>query len=80
MAGLLDAIFPSSDGGGLLDFLKRNAMNQQPLQNGAPGDTAQYGGAPQPAPVTSPSAGITRLMLSARVTAGGCETRITATV
>lgn len=40
--GLLDSIFPPQ-GGGLLDFLRNNAMNQQML--GSP-DQAQYGGPP----------------------------------
>ncbi|VIO73902.1 hypothetical protein [Bradyrhizobium ivorense] len=47
MAGLLDAIFPgSSDGGGLLAFLKRNA-DLQAMPSGLPSDTAQYSDAPQ---------------------------------
>ncbi|WP_316176150.1 hypothetical protein [Bradyrhizobium sp. SZCCHNRI1073] len=44
MAGLLDAIFAPS-GGGLLDFLRNNAINQQ-MPSGLPSDQAQYG-APQ---------------------------------
>ena len=40
--GLLDALFQGSQGGGLLDFLKNNALNQQ--MPGMPqGDAAQYG-------------------------------------
>lgn len=59
MGGLLDALFPtdSGGGGGLLDFLKYNALNQQPGQTGAPGDQAQYGqpyGLPPYAPQQQP--------------------------
>jgi hypothetical protein len=43
--GLLDSLFPQQ-GGGLLDFLRQNAMNQQ-FGGGLPSDQAQYG---QPAP------------------------------
>ena len=43
MAGLLDF---SGSGGGLLDFLRNNALNQQLQTVGAPGDMAQYGQAP----------------------------------
>jgi hypothetical protein len=55
MAGLLDMLVPSSDGGGLLDFLKRNAR-LQPLMAGLPSDQADYGPAPAmagPAPAMS---------------------------
>jgi hypothetical protein len=40
MAGLLDGLFGSS-GGGILDFLRANAMNQQ-FSSGLPSDQAQY--------------------------------------
>lgn len=40
--GLLDALFQGSGGGGLLDFLQNNAMNQ-PMPGMQPQDTAQYG-------------------------------------
>jgi hypothetical protein len=69
--GLLDSLFTGSQGGGLLDFLRANAMNQQ-MQSGLPSDQAQYGGpmgamaqmppaqpqnAPQaPPPITAPAA------------------------
>src|SRR6185437_14219735 len=57
--GLLDALFSGSQGsgGGLLDFLRNNAVNQQ-MPGMLPSDTAQYApmGAmaqsPQSAPVT----------------------------
>jgi hypothetical protein len=39
--GLLDALL-SGSGGGLLDFLHNNGLNQQPMQ-GLPSDQAQYG-------------------------------------
>jgi hypothetical protein len=39
--GLLDALF-SGDTGGLLDLIRSNGMNQQPMQ-GLPSDQAQYG-------------------------------------
>jgi len=39
--GLLDSLFPQQ-GGGLLDFLRQNAMNQQ-FGGGLPSDQAQYG-------------------------------------
>lgn len=45
MAGLLD--FIGSQGGGLLDFLRQNAMNQQ-FSSGLPSDQAQYGSPIQP--------------------------------
>src|SRR4051812_47168186 len=41
MAGILDFI-GSQGGGGLLDFLRNNAMNQQ-FPSGRPEDQAQYG-------------------------------------
>jgi hypothetical protein len=40
--GLLDGLLGSSGGGGLLDFLRANAMNQQ-FSSGLPSDQAQYG-------------------------------------
>jgi hypothetical protein len=41
--GLLDSLFAGpSQGGGLLDFLRNNAMNQQ-FSSGLPSDQAQYG-------------------------------------
>lgn len=44
--GLLDALFQSGgSGGGLLDFLKNNALNQQ-MPSGLPSDQAQYGSSP----------------------------------
>lgn len=48
MAGLLDALFAQSggSGGGLLDFLRNNALNQQ-FSSGLPSDQAQYGPMPQ---------------------------------
>jgi hypothetical protein len=42
VAGLLDSIFPGASGGGLLDFLRNNAMNQQ-FGSGLQSDQAQYG-------------------------------------
>ncbi|HJP69398.1 MAG TPA: hypothetical protein VJ846_10890 [Sphingomicrobium sp.] len=51
--GLLDALFPQSDGG-LLDFLKGNAAFQRPTDTGLPSDQAQYPGQPQYAPQPSP--------------------------
>lgn len=39
--GLLDALLPSGSGGGLLDFLRTNALNQQ-MPNGQSSDQAQY--------------------------------------
>lgn len=43
MAGLLDLLTaPSGGGGGLLDFLRNNALNQQPT-GGLASDQAQYG-------------------------------------
>lgn len=39
--GLLDGLFAGSSGGGLLDFLRNNAMNQQ-MAGGLPSDQAQY--------------------------------------
>jgi hypothetical protein len=39
--GLLDSLF-SNDSGGLLDFLRNNALNQQ-FSSGLPSDQAQYG-------------------------------------
>jgi hypothetical protein len=39
--GLLDGLLGNS-GGGLLDFLRQNAMNQQMLPGGLPSDQAQY--------------------------------------
>src|SRR6185312_14699220 len=63
MAGLLDLLSPGSDGGGLLDFLKRNANAAiADTPTGAPGDTANYGGTgapifnPQQAPPGQPIA------------------------
>lgn len=48
--GLLDALFPNSDGGGILDFLKHNAMAQgQNFQSGLSSDQAQYGAPAVPA-------------------------------
>jgi hypothetical protein len=41
--GLLDAIFSGGSGGGLLDFLRNNAINQQMLPARLPSDQAQYG-------------------------------------
>lgn len=46
--GLLDALVPYSDGGGLLDFLKRNAMSQS-FPSGLPSDQAQYDAPQMPA-------------------------------
>lgn len=40
--GLLDALLSGDTGGGLLDFLRNNAMNQQ-APAGLPSDQAQYG-------------------------------------
>jgi hypothetical protein len=40
--GLLDALFSGSQGGGLLDFLRSNALNQQ-MPSGLSSDQAQYG-------------------------------------
>ena len=40
--GLLDQLFSGNSGGGLLDFLNNNALNQ-PMQGGLPSDQAQYG-------------------------------------
>jgi hypothetical protein len=40
--GLLDSMF-NQGGGGLLDFLRNNAINQQMLPGGLPSDQAQYG-------------------------------------
>lgn len=45
MAGFLDFI-GSQGGGGLFDFLRNNAFNQQ-FNSGRPEDQAQYGAAPQ---------------------------------
>jgi len=45
--GLLDDLFPGNSGGGLLDFLRNNAMNQQ-FGGGLPSDQAQYGSMPAP--------------------------------
>lgn len=62
--GLLDALFSgdSGSGGGILDFLRANAMAQQ-APAGLPSDQAQYGAAPsmfaqgpQPAPMMGASA------------------------
>lgn len=60
--GLLDQIVPFADGGGLLDFLKRNAAGQAMPSYGAPGDQAQYDApsllqamAPQQAPQGVPA-------------------------
>jgi hypothetical protein len=64
MAGLLDLLVPSSDGGGLLDFLKRNAQ-MQPLMNGLPSDRADYG----PTPATAGSAPAMRPAASAPMAA-----------
>lgn len=52
MPGLLDFL-GSGSGGGLLDFLRNNAMNQQ-FGSGLQSDQAQYGA--QPAGVMAPSA------------------------
>jgi hypothetical protein len=66
--GLLDSLFNQStyggQGGGLLDFLRNNAMNQQ-FNSGLPSDQAQYGQPampmqamaqmPQPAPQQPPA-------------------------
>lgn len=61
MAGLLDFL-GSGSGGGLLDFLRNNAMNQQ-FGSGLPSDQAQYGSPPMgamaqmqpaPAPMSQP--------------------------
>lgn len=58
--GLLDLIAPQSDGGGLLDWLKRNASAAIANQPGsAPGDQASYGQAlamPQMAASAPPAA------------------------
>jgi hypothetical protein len=66
--GLLDGLLGSSGGGGLLDFLRANAMNQQ-FSSGLPSDQAQYGqpqmqamaqmqpAAPQAAPPAQPMQG-----------------------
>jgi len=53
MAGLLDALFPASDGGGLLDFLKRNAQ-MQAMPSGLPSDQADYGAPAAPGPMAAP--------------------------
>lgn len=47
--GLLDALFPANDDGGLLGFLKRNA-ELQPMTSGLPSDQADYGSPALPAP------------------------------
>lgn len=40
--GLLDSLLSGGSGGGLLDFLRNNALNQQ-FSSGLPSDQAQYG-------------------------------------
>lgn len=45
--GLLDSLFAQNGGGGLLDFLRNNAMNQQ-FGSGLQSDQAQYGQQMQP--------------------------------
>ena len=45
--GLLDSLLSGSQGSGLLDFLRQNALNQQ-MPSGLPSDQAQYG---QQAPI-----------------------------
>jgi hypothetical protein len=51
--GLLDGLLGSSGGGGLLDFLRANAMNQQ-FSSGLPSDQAQYGAMPLSQPAFMP--------------------------
>ena len=53
--GLLDSIFAQSSGqgGGLLDFLRQNAMNQQ-FGGGLQSDQAQYGAPPMQAMAQAP--------------------------
>ena len=51
--GLLDALFQGSQGGGLLDFLKNNALNQ-PMSGMPQGDQAQYGQMPMGAMAQAP--------------------------
>jgi hypothetical protein len=53
--GLLDSLFNQSggQGGGLLDFLRNNAMNQQ-MAGGLPSDQAQYGAPPMQAMAQAP--------------------------
>lgn len=46
MAGLLDFLSGGPSSGGLLDFLRNNALNQT-FPSGLPSDQAQYGAAPQ---------------------------------
>jgi hypothetical protein len=53
--GLLDSLFNQSSGGGLLDFLRQNAMNQQ-MVGGLQSDQAQYGQAPMQAMAQMPQA------------------------
>jgi hypothetical protein len=53
--GLLDSLLSnSSNGGGLLDFLRNNALNQQ-FSSGLPSDQAQYGAQPMQAMAQAPS-------------------------
>jgi hypothetical protein len=55
--GLLDGLFSGGGGGGLLDFLRNNAMNQQ-FGSGLQSDQAQYGnpmGAMAQAPAIQPA-------------------------
>lgn len=47
MAGLLDALFSGSQGGGLLEFLQSLQQPQQSSFSGLPSDQAQYGAGPQ---------------------------------
>lgn len=58
--GLLDSLFAQSgQGGGLLDFLRNNAMNQQ-MAGGLQSDQAQYGAPMQtqaPSPIMQPQGG-----------------------
>jgi hypothetical protein len=51
--GLLDSIFDGGGGGGLLDFLRNNALNQQ-FPSGLPSDQAQYGQPPLQSPQFAP--------------------------
>jgi hypothetical protein len=60
--GLLDGLFSGQSGGGLLDFLRNNAMNQQ-FGSGLQSDQAQYGAMAQllpssPMPSAQPQAAL----------------------
>lgn len=52
--GLLDALFSGGSGGGLLDLIRNNAVNQQMAPTGASSDQAQYG-SPMNAMAQAPS-------------------------